>query len=537
MLSVSVQKLYLKGEITMWSSSTNTRRLFLFLSIGIGILALAFASLLFVNNNRVGAQTPPEPEEELDIRLMAIDPAPMALTNMPIRVSVNYADNVIEEGYAAGHTIWITVTNSAGDPKATIELETVEIQHWGVGEPEGWLTGFSTELGTWDPAKPDIVPGDWVYASSDEGHSTEMQVGEVTGFISPSPTSIVTGTVNAPWITEDVEVKCKAIAQSGNSTQRFDEPERATTPDGQDVYTCNFATGGWSLLPGQIVAVSYDPLRPVNMRGNRSINVFEVPGPYLQIKKWAPGSPGVLAAQPADIPGNLVFDIEYRNIGTVAATGVVITDTLQGLVYDSDTSGVVPTGIGTPGDPLRWEIGTVPAGEHVRFRLFARITAEAGETVENNIWISSTQPNMGFPSERRDSWSSEVWSQGAWLTAHKHALTQSPAAGEQFIYAINVCNTRHRYPVDSTETTITDVLPTGTSYAGEWWSEDGWEFGGVTGQTLTFTTPSVAAFGCSVIYVRVDLDDGVAPGTELCNEASPEASNNVTPAAFQTSTF
>jgi uncharacterized repeat protein (TIGR01451 family) len=520
----------------MWSSNTKSRRLFLFLSIGIGILALAFASLLFVMNNRVGAQTPPEPEEEIDIRLMAIDPAPMALTNMPIRVSVNYADNIIEEGYAAGHTIWITVTNSAGGTKATIELETVEIQHWGVGDPEDWLTGFSTELGTWVPGKPDIVPGDWVYASSDEGHSTEMQVGEVTGFISPAPTSIVTGIVNAPWITEDVEVKCKAIAQSGAFAQRFDEPLRATTPNGQDPYTCNFANGGWNLMPGQIVAVSYDPLRPTNMRGNRSINVFEVPGPYLQIKKWAPGSPGVLGTDPA-IPGNLVFDIEYRNIGTVAATGVVITDTLLGLVYDSDTSGITPTGTGAPGNPLRWAIGTVQPGEHVQFQLFATIATAAGDEVENNIWISSAETNMGFASERRDSWSSQVWPQGAWLMAHKHALTRQPAPGEQFIYAIDVCNTRHRYPVDSTETTVTDVLPVGTSYAGEWWSEDAWEFGGVNGQTLVFTTPSVAAFGCSVIYVRVELDEDVTPGTELCNSVSVSALNNGPTVVHQAAPF
>ena len=521
----------------MWSWHSNTRRSLLLLSLGIGFLVPAVAGLLFVLNSPAGAQDPQDWEH--DPALMVFSPGSVAEEMLPLRVSVNYADDIIEEGYPPGHTVWITVTNHAGAIKATIELETQEIEFWSVDEPDAWLTGFSTELGTWVPGKPDIVPGDRVHAASDEGYTTSMQVGHVSGQISLSVSAgVITGTVNAPWLLpEDVEVKCKAFDPVTRAyIQKFDEAAgRSTDPDGNDVYTCIFPNDEWNLRPGHLIAVSYDPLRPA-MRSNRSINVFPVPGPYLQIQTRATGLPGVLNPGPDSIPGNLVLEVEYRNTGTVAATHVVITSTLQGLTFLADTSGFPRTGTGTSGDPLRWTVGTVPPDERVQFQLFATVLADVDEKVSSHVQISSAETHMGFATERQDSWSSDVYPQGSWLTIHKNAPTRNPAPGQQVIYTLNVCNTRFRWPVDSTATTVTDTLPEGTTFVGWWADEPAWQFGGVSGRELAFTRPSVSAYTCSVIHVQVAVDAGVVPGTSLCSGATVEAANNNTPERYQTST-
>jgi uncharacterized repeat protein (TIGR01451 family) len=514
----------------------NIKRSFLFSALGIGFLVLACASLLFVLNNPAGAQDPQDGEP--DPALMAFSPGSVAEDQLPLRVSVNYANDIIEEGYAPGHTVWITVTDHAGVRKATIELLTQEIEFWSVDEPDTWLTGFSTELGTWVPGKPDIVPGDLVEASSSEGYTTTMYVGDVSGNISLGASAgIITGTVNAPWLLpEDVEVKCKAFDPVTRAyTQKFDEAaDRSTDPDGNDVYTCIFPNDQWRLRPGHLIAVSYDPLRPAK-RGDRSLNVFPVPGPYLQVQTWATGLPGVLNPGPAGIPGNLILNVGYRNTGTVAATQVVITSTLQGLTFLADTSGFPRTGAGTSGEPLRWTVGTVPPGEYVEFQVFTTVLADVGN-VSTQVQIASAEANMGFASERRSSWSSTVHSQGSWLTVQKTTRTRNPAPGQQVIYAIDVCNVRFRWPVDSTETTVTDTLPEGTTFRG-WWSEEpAWQFGGANGQELVFTSPSVSAYTCSVIYVRAAVDAAVAPGTSLCSSATVEAANNNAPSRYRTST-
>mgnify|MGYP001347534746 CR=1 FL=1 len=107
---------------------------------------------------------------------------------------VNYGHDWIESFYEDGHTVWITVTESDQVTiKATAEVITEPKDFWD-GE-----TGFQTNPEDWNPAPPDIQPYDWVYAWVDNGASTLVQIGEISGIIDLEGDTIE-GSVYAPWL-------------------------------------------------------------------------------------------------------------------------------------------------------------------------------------------------------------------------------------------------------------------------------------------------------------------------------------------------
>ena len=94
-------------------------------------------------------------------------------------MSVNYADDWVQGRYEIGHTVWITVTNSLGERKATAEVTTY-IPPWWNGD-----SGFQPEDQDWIPTQPDIQSGDWVYGRVDTGYTTTVQIGSITGVVDP----------------------------------------------------------------------------------------------------------------------------------------------------------------------------------------------------------------------------------------------------------------------------------------------------------------------------------------------------------------
>jgi uncharacterized repeat protein (TIGR01451 family)/uncharacterized repeat protein (TIGR02543 family) len=498
------------------------------LSLALGVLFFALATSLLTLRMPVQAQDPPPDGPEWPI---GPDPRTLADAELPIRVSVNTALDLIEEGYEyPGATVWITVTSESGVTKATIELQTELIPGW-----EG-RRGFSTDRGTWVPEKPDIVPGDLVEARSSIGHSTSMRVGTITGYINTA-TNIVTGTVYAPWVpSPDVEVKCRAYhpLTPESYAQRFSTlTGRSTIPDGEDVYTCDFSEAGysqWLLRPGHVVQVSYDPLEPYT-RSNRTLDVFAVPGPYLQIRKWVSGAPGVLGTPPDAIHGHLVFNVEYRNIGPVDANQVTITDQMSsGLRYLGDTSGVTPSGSGS--GPITWLLPTVPAGTVARFQIFAAIDAASGG-LSNEITIASNTTNMGLDSERRSTWNGTIQSNGAWMSVSKRTWSPNPLPGTDFVYETEVCNTGFRWAVDSSMATLTETLPDNATLV-DWWSEHGgWVEASRNSTQLVLTRQSIAARGCTKVYLRVRVPTTAQPGDQLCSAAQIQAANNNNTGAAQ----
>ena len=91
---------------------------------------------------------------------------------------VNYADDWVGGNYPAGHTFWITVTDTSGALKATAEISTASGGGWG-GD------GFETQPEHWSPDRPDLASGDWVTS----GPTT----------VTPTPSTAATSPVHWIW--------------------------------------------------------------------------------------------------------------------------------------------------------------------------------------------------------------------------------------------------------------------------------------------------------------------------------------------------
>jgi hypothetical protein len=162
---------------------------------------------------------------------------------------VNYGHDWVESFYEAGHTVWISVMESDGvTVKATAEVVTEPKDFWG-GE-----TGFTTQAENWDPAPPNIQPYDWVYAWVDNGASAQVQIGDIQGEVFITEDRI-TGTIEAPWITDPVPVECLDWGSGGGP---FNKDAGTIYTNGADLYNCNWDPDSeWDLQAWQDVGVGY----------------------------------------------------------------------------------------------------------------------------------------------------------------------------------------------------------------------------------------------------------------------------------------
>ncbi len=170
-----------------------------------------------------------------------------------LHFTVNLNRDRIEGPYEPGYTVWLTVTNSSGAVKATIETQS-----------EGM--GFSSEIGEWQPERPDIAPGDWIYGLVENGYGASMQVGGITGLVDLDADSIA-GTVDATWLMPGpVDVECYAWDAVGWIPHRYD----SAIPNATDSYSCAWDPATeWDIKPGQTIAVVlYQP------EGHQTLNLF-----------------------------------------------------------------------------------------------------------------------------------------------------------------------------------------------------------------------------------------------------------------------
>jgi uncharacterized repeat protein (TIGR01451 family) len=170
-----------------------------------------------------------------------------------LTMNVNYGQDYVKGSCEAGHTVWITVTESDG---VTVEATAVVTTD---------QSGFQTWGDDWSPSKPDIEPGDWVYGLMDNGYTSTVRIGTITGNVDAAEDTI-TGTIDAAWIAQEVEVHCSPWGAPGEVYGKGD----TVFPDGNDVYACSWnPTTEWDVQPGQNIGVSYrEP------DGDRVYNVF-----------------------------------------------------------------------------------------------------------------------------------------------------------------------------------------------------------------------------------------------------------------------
>ncbi|HEU0296638.1 MAG TPA: CSLREA domain-containing protein [Anaerolineales bacterium] len=261
-----------------------------------------------------------------------------------LNLRVNYGDNWVESFYAAGHRVWITVTENDGvNVKATARSITESRERW-----DG-QSGFQTSDSLWFDAQgnqmadpPDIRPHDRVFGWMDNGATAQVQIGEIRGVVDITTDSIG-GTILAPWITAPVLVECLDWGSGGNPFYSKNKDAGLISTNGTHPYSCSWA-GEWGIQSGQTVGVGY-----VGSDGNWVANAFFTTDPTfdafvpgaIEGYDWPAGSTitvnindGEYVAQavselrPGALPGRtrVPFELWKDNFFIEAGDRIVMTD-------------------------------------------------------------------------------------------------------------------------------------------------------------------------------------------------------------------
>lgn len=408
------------------------------------------------------------------------------------QVSANYAHDWVEGMYEPGHTVWITVTESDGATvKATATVQSMVIPWW------GGQTGFSTNLDEpWQPQRPDILAGDWVYVYVDDGWQNALHLGEIGGDLDVEDDSI-SGAILAPWLPDTLDVECHPWGAPGGAPNK----QSTAAPDGSEPYFCQWdPLSEWDVLPGQDVGVSYrEP------DGDQVFNAFRAPAADMHLEKWVEGSDQVAP------DGLAVFTLYYRNDGDDAAETVWLTDTLPAnTTYVTDSSGVAPV---IDGNQVIWEFGPVAAQTDGRFQVVLLNMNAAGETLLNQADIAAPYDfNNGNNHAEAQVF---VVAETPDLYIGKYINPGNPAPGQTFTYMLWYGNNG---PVPSEMASIVDTLPPDTTIV-SWYSANGyglWQENS-TADHFILEAPSVPGYWGDQIILRLALDETVQPGTQLIN--------------------
>ncbi len=296
-----------------------------------------------------------------------------APAHIQVRAFYDYHDD-IEGNTTSSSTVWITVTDSLGNLKYT---DSTVAQADGEYYAPGPIA--------------DIVPSDWVSATSSDGSSTSMQVIQIDGGVDVG-SDTVSGLMSGPGATFPAQGLVR-VHTTGDDSYFWD-----ISIDGDGGYFLDMGSER-DVVPEDEVQVFYN-----SWGENQTARSF-LAMPHVKLHKQGGGSPGQGAS--------FTFQISYQNNGASAAEDVVITDTLlYGMTYLSDTSGFSHTGSGTPGDPLVWQLGTLGTGADASFDVSVQITATAGEQITNTAQIATSSPCDQYrPWEYSDGWGKESsWS-------------------------------------------------------------------------------------------------------------------------------
>ncbi len=219
------------------------------------------------------------------------------------------------------------------------------------------------------------------------------------------------------------------------------------------------------------------------------------------------------AASVANVtPGQQVsYTLSYRNTGTDAATGVVLTDSLPPeLTFVSASSGGSFSG-GT----VSWSLGTVDANDTGS----VTVTAQVVSPLPNNIVIYNAATISGSntpPVSSPASQGSVVVTSSPQLTLSKAVSATIANAGQQLVYTLNFENTG---TANASGAVLEDTLPSGVNFVSA--------TGGAShhGGVVTWPLGNLAVGAPGSVTLTVDVDSPIANGTVLDNNASLTAGN------------
>ena len=160
--------------------------------------------------------------------------------------------------------------------------------------------------------------------------------------------------------------------------------------------------------------------------------------------------------------GQLVYDIVVSNNGPSDAQNASLTDPLpSGTTFVSATT---DTGTcSSNGGALACAFGTLPAGEAANVKLTVLLASSLAvqTTLTNTTTATSTTPDPSPANATASATTTVVRSNDLALT--KTASPDPAVPGSELTYTLTVDNNG---PSDSSDSTITDPLPAGTTYVG-----------------------------------------------------------------------
>ena len=107
---------------------------------------------------------------------------------------------------------------------------------------------------------------------------------------------------------------------------------------------------------------------------------------------------------------------------------------------------------------------------------------------------------------------------------NKSAWTWNPVPGYDFVYAVNACNNGS---TDSATVLLTDTLPLSTTLVTWWGQYGGWSEKSSSEHQLVVSRPSLGAWQCTEVYIKVTLDSAAWQDMELVNLATIGSNNDI----------
>jgi uncharacterized repeat protein (TIGR01451 family) len=432
----------------------------------------------------------------------AIYHRPFQTSDLTVRVDYFHED--VYGYYETGHNVWVTVTDSSDAVKATASATTAPIP-W---EPD--RIGFQIPGDEWVPDRPDIEPGDWVHVSVDDGESTDVHVGAVTGHVNVSSDS-VSGQINVPWFTQDLSIQCHPWQGAPDNTPG---KESTAGPDGDPSYLCQWDPDTeWDIVPGNTVGVWY-----IGSDANWVGNGFYEPAPNLEVQTWPAGG-GEAAAG-----GRAVFQIQYHNRGDVTGDAVLTATLPAGVTYVADSSGLTPDVLG---NQVVWDVGSVqPMTAPHLIQLVVNNTLAAGAKLHIAVDIAA-QYDMEWGDNHAEA-EVGVSSGSPDLYVNADSSPGDPTPGQLLRYNINFGNNG---PVASGLACLTETIPEHTTFVSiePQSNYQLWKLISSVGRVLEFCADSVPGKWGGELYLNLRLDAGVPYDTQLVNRVEIETAGDSDP--------
>ena len=172
-----------------------------------------------------------------------------------------------------------------------------------------------------------------------------------------------------------------------------------------------------------------------------------------------------------------------------------------------------------------WIWGTCLVNLTGYFELFAQVDAAQDEPVTNTIQIATSSANdEGFEGEKISTWTGTVQANETDVYVNKSAWTWNPVPGYDFVYAVNACNNGS---TDSATVLLTDTLPLSTTLVTWWGQYGGWSEKSSSEHQLVVSRPSLGAWQCTEVYIKVTLDSAAWQDMELVNLATIGSNNDI----------